>query len=914
MVVSIGPSYFTELASSLGHDKNDSAAMVRNTGELMSRNPYREDILGHVVGNEPYVSDMESKAGTFREISKFDGIDRIKGYYRLADYGVVFVDGESVGFALEAYVPRRNTAVAIAFMVSALTVLLFVLLMRAVSASQSLAKRLADESRVANQANAVKGQFLANMSHEIRTPMNAILGMHRLLGRTSLSPAQKDYCDKAEGAAKALLGIINDILDFSKSEAGKLTLDVHPVKVNTLLRDLSVILSVNASNKRIDLLYDVDPKLPACLHVDGLRLQQVLLNLASNAIKFTESGQVVVRIALLEQPLSESGMVRVCFSVIDTGIGIPADKQTSIFKAFEQAETITTRQFGGTGLGLAISQRLVDLRGGNIAVQSAQGMGSTFSFVLNLKVGQAEQPTSENTRYPSHVMVVDDNADALTIMARTFEGFGWRADKAPGGQDAIALFKSRLARGEMLPECVFVDWLMPDLDGWGTIRGLREVCAEAGSAEPRFVMVSSLGREHLGSRNRQEQEWLAAYIVKPATPSTLLDACAAGKPGSHATRQKPRNEQQQLRGMHILVTEDNAINQQIARELLESQGAVVSLADNGQVAVDLLGAQETRVDAVLMDIQMPVMDGFEATRQIRTRFGLARLPVIGLTANAFASDRDACLAVGMNEHVGKPFDLAQLVSVLLRHIAASRGLSVKELVSLLPPIAFAAEPDGPKSPIDCDDLDDNILDLHAAINRMGGREALYLSAARSLGQDLSDMPHRMQALIGAMDLQAMRVYLHTLKGTTATLGLTHLSAEIARLEKLSKEAPDSDSLQRHWELAVEPLTIAQAELSKVIAHLSAVRGPQSGPALESVSSASVLEDVQLRLIALLDHSDMAAMDLFSELRERLMAEVPADFEALDAAMVRLDFATASAICHALTRDWGLRRGDACAHV
>jgi PAS domain S-box-containing protein len=389
----------------------------------------------------------------------------------------------------------------------------------------------------AEQAALSKGQFLANMSHEIRTPMNAILGMLKLLEATSLDARQLDYASKAEGAAQSLLGLINDILDFSKIDAGKMTLEVHSCQVDKLVRDLTVIASASTASKPVELRFEVDKQVPAALMCDALRLQQVLINLCSNAIKFTAQGTVVVSIGTLA---SNNLSATLRFSVRDDGIGIAPENQQRIFDSFSQAEASTTRRFGGTGLGLAISRQLVALMGGTLQLKSELGQGSTFWFDLTLPVDRQPVP------------------------------------------------------------------------------------------------------------------------LKNSGPDHIADICAT----------RP------LAGLRLLVVEDNLINQQVAQELLSAQGAEVTLADNGQSGIDAIyHAQSagTPYDAVLMDLQMPVMDGLAATRLLRQNPALADLPIIAMTANAMTSDRDACLAAGMNDHVGKPFNLAKLVRLLLALTPASRS-------------------------------------------------------------------------------------------------------------------------------------------------------------------------------------------------------------------------------------------------
>jgi len=519
----------------------------------------------------------------------------------------------------------------------------------------------------AEQATLSKGQFLANMSHEIRTPMNAILGMLTLLRGAGLNPRQLDYAHKAEGAAKTLLHLVNDILDFSKIDAGKMTLDLQAFELERLLRDLSVIVSSNLGHRPIDLLFDIDPALPRMLIGDALRLQQVLINLSGNAIKFTPKGQVVVQIRMLGQSGSD---ITLRVAVRDSGIGIAPEHQKHIFDDFSQAEASTTRRFGGTGLGLSISKRLVALMGGELLFDSQAGQGSTFYFTLTLKAATETTPKlkAEPVRGNLSVLVVDDNALAGELLTNMADSLGWQVDSAYSGAQAIERVMSRAARHEPPYQAILMDWEMPDMDGWETLAKMHEQAPTTRQAIT--VMVTSHDRNALAQRSAQEQASLQAFLVKPITAAMMAEAIASAQVGSHNVRSLARqtgDQPGQLHGMRLLVVEDNLINQQIANELLTAQGAVVTLADNGALGVAAVAQalQSTPYDAVLMDIQMPVMDGFAATRAIRTDLGLSQLPVIAMTANAMPGDREECLTAGMNEHIGKPFDLRHLVCLLL---------------------------------------------------------------------------------------------------------------------------------------------------------------------------------------------------------------------------------------------------------
>ena len=650
---------------------------------------------------------------------------------------------------------------------------------------------------VAEQATLSRGQFLANMSHEIRTPMNAVLGMLQLMHATELDMRQLDYVSKAESAAKSMLGLLNDILDFSKIEAGKLELDPQAFAPERLLRELSVILSANRGNKPVELLFDIDPQLPALLIGDSLRLQQVLINLGGNAVKFTQRGEVVVHMRVLEQRPGAS-LLRI--GVRDSGIGIAPENQAKIFSDFSQAEASTTRRYGGTGLGLSICKRLVELMHGELSVTSALGQGSDFHFDIALPHAEPlglEIAPALPASFALDALVVDDNATALAIMGAMMRALGWKAEFATSGAQAIAKMQERACKQQPPYQAVFVDWEMPHMDGWETLAALRQLGAAFGT--PHCVMLTVHGRQALGERSSQEQTALHAYLVKPITSAILREVVSDIQAGRNTLRKMKRVPSPlggRLKGMRLLVVEDNLINQQVARELLMAEGAQVQLTDNGLAAVSTLTqmAEGCAFDAILMDLQMPVMDGFKATRVIRQELGMQSIPFIAMTANAMASDREECIKAGMNEHVGKPFDLSYLVTVLLRATGfnpatAQVGSDGAALPEAPVPISATPDPQGP------------LIDVDTALGHMDGLQDLYVDLATQFEQDLLGVvPEYRRALSAALLPDAAR-QMHTLKGTAATLGALPLSKLAAELEKLCKTTTQPDgALAREAEL------------------------------------------------------------------------------------------------------------------
>ena len=757
----------------------------------------------------------------------------------------------------------------------------------------------------AEQASVTKSQFLANMSHEIRTPMNAILGMLSLLQKTALTTRQLDYTAKTEGAARSLLGLLNDILDFSKAEAGKMTLDPHPFRVDRLLRDLSVILSANVGGKSIDVLFDIDPAVPPGLLGDDMRLKQVLINLGGNAIKFTSVGEVVLSLRVVDQTDED---VLLEFAVRDSGIGIAPENQTHIFTGFSQAEASTTRRFGGTGLGLAICQRLVALMGGELRLDSTLGHGSTFHFQVRLALAEAQQDSLAACRPELgavRTLIVDDNASAREVFVGMAKSLGWQADAVASGAEAIALAAERAEAG-MPFEAVFLDWQMPDMDGWETGRrivanSLANTLATTGATPhpaPLLVMTTGHGRETLAQRSAEDQALLSGFLVKPMTASMLFDAVSDAR-DAMAQPQTPHRPVgptvRRLLGMRLLVVEDNLNNQQVAQELLADEGALVTLASNGQLGVQAVAAADPPFDAVLMDLQMPVMDGYTATAQIRQKLGLTALPIIAMTANAMASDREACLAAGMNDHVGKPFDLSSLVATLLRHTgrAAAPVASSEPRASAIPaPLMKEAARRG--------------VDLAAALGRMGGNSSIYLRTLPSFVKDLATLPEQLSSHLQQRQFAQARDLLHTFKGLAATLGIQPLARLAADFEARVGGA-DAPADHAPWIEQLSGLvTTTLADISYVAETLQeATSRPKATPALATVPNTASPAEVSSicqslhELAGLLRRADMRALAVFEHLQQSHADRLEEAAQPLDEAMAALDFELALAHCRTL---------------
>ena len=761
-----------------------------------------------------------------------------------------------------------------------------------ISQSKRYEMALDDAREKAEHATQSKGQFLANMSHEIRTPMNAILGMLKLLHGTDLSPRQLDYAIKAEGATRSLLGLINDILDFSKVEAGKMSLEIQPFRLSDLTRDLAVILSANVGSKGIEVLYDISPQLPDVLLGDAMRLQQVLINLGGNAVKFTSQGQVVISIRVKAM---DAEVAEVEFAVQDSGIGIAPENQAHIFTGFSQAEASTSRKFGGTGLGLAISQRLVHLMNGDLQLQSALGQGSTFSFCLKLPLAQTLPEDMQLARVeppaPHRVLVVDDNPIAAQLMAEMVRSWGWPVESVGSGEEVIARVHCAPTDGAFPFDVVYLDWHMEGMDGWMTAKWIRDECTRTQVKQPVIVMVSANNRDSLSQRTQEEQEMLNGFLVKPITISMLQEAALESGDSESRLRQAKRSgsSSRRLTGMHILVVEDNLINQQVAEELLMSQGAVVSLAADGRAGVNAVAAAKSQFDVVLMDVQMPVMDGYTATRTIRNELGLTTLPIVAMTANAMASDREACLAVGMNDHIAKPFDLAKLVQLLLQ-VTGFKPVS-EDVLEL------------PIAPTQAPVVAIKGLDTAGALARMGGLSALYLRSLRDFAKMLPTVEQEFMELLPA-DLAKAGMQMHTLKGTSSTLGANELSALAARLEKMCKQGAAVEEIRLelpNLHQALQQTMEAVDQAANAMANQPiAPQTVKDSPVAPLARNTDDARQALLALEVLLSAQDMSALEKFAQIRELLGAALPgAQIDPLEEALQSLEFEEALEICRAL---------------
>lgn len=639
-------------------------------------------------------------------------------------------------------------------------------------------KEMVEAKDAAEAATKAKSEFLANMSHELRTPMNAIIGFGHLIQQTSLSPRQFDYMTKINSSAQSLLSIMNDILDFSKIEAGKLEIEHTQFSLSDSLQKLSFMITVRSDQKNLEVLYSIAPDVPETLMGDSLRLEQILLNIMGNAVKFTEHGQIILTVSRVEEERSDE-RVMLRFSVKDTGIGLNAEQMKKLFQPFTQSDSSTVRRYGGTGLGLTICKRLVDMMGGTISVESEPLKGSTFSFTCVFGLSQKEEAITSSI-IPDlggmRILIADDNHDSLSLMKEMLERLSLKVTAVSSGREVMEELMNASSSDSEQYSLVMLDWRMPGMDGLETAKKIKE----SGSLTfiPMIIIISAFGGEEI--RHSAAEIGIRSFLNKPVLPNmlsrTIWEAVGNVQPrinhfnsSDYSFREKINS----LKGARILVAEDNPINQQIAREILENAGMTVEMAENGRIAVEKVFAKKRYFDAVLMDIQMPEMDGYSATAMIRAEIPSEELPILAMTAHAMLDEKGKCLNSGMNEHISKPIDVDDLYEKLSRWITRLKPSDIDEIEKN-----------------ECVDMEESVFlpddlpgfNVKRGIKMTCGNSRLYMDLIINFRrQNIFTVPDIIESLESEKIEKASDI-VHTLKGLSGNLCAERLSSLCGELE------------------------------------------------------------------------------------------------------------------------------------
>ena len=729
-----------------------------------------------------------------------------------------------------------------------------------ITTERAAIEEMARARSIAEDAARTKAEFLANMSHEIRTPMNSVIGMALLALKADPSPKVRDYLQKIQSSGQHLLGVINDILDFSKLEADKMVLERADFELEQVFEHLGNLFSAKVASKGLEFVIDVAADVPPYLVGDSLRLGQVLINLVNNAVKFTDSGEIAVQVSLQERH-GDAAVLR--FVVRDTGIGISEAQRRHLFQSFQQADSSTTRKYGGTGLGLAICKRLIRLMGGEIDIESTVGQGSTFRFSAQFGVGSQRAPglSVHPDLHGLRTLVVDDNEHARQVIVEMLRGMDFESESSASGEQALdAIVRADAANQPY--DLVLLDWKMPQLDGLAVARALHDRPLRK---PPLLMLITAYDRDEV--LPQAARLGIHEVLVKPVTPSALFNSVLRQFDQADAARARPMSNAdllaptETLLGARALLVEDNELNQEVATEFLQALGLEVELAENGEIALAKVGRQH--YDIVLMDMQMPVMDGITATQAMRQRPELRDLPIVAMTANAMAGDRERCIAAGMNDHIAKPIDPDDLVHKLEQWIRPDprRARARDATAAINPPGLTTVTPAG-KPCLKLQEIEG--LDLAQGLSQALGREALYLSLLKKFVAAEQDAPARIAQALAAAQTGAAERAAHTLKGVAAQIGATPMRELAGQLEQAIHQGADAAML--------DPLQRALTEQLPRLIHAIAAQLPAVAPAPESpVSDLGADTSLRERLTALLEDDDATSVPFFEEHESQLRA-------------------------------------------